>query len=191
MRIDIKKLIALDSQTLKYAAVVLVCTAISAGLFWDLGSRSTRIREMTRNVEAMEGQAAGTQFPDEDQLRKNAEEERLFNTAIVGEESIPLVFEEITRTGSDHRVQMEIQSEEKTIPETSEDPMEANARALGITRYLIVTVKFQAEYADAAQFLGSISRLPHAVPVRSLDIHRSPPMINGTLRLHVYKRGAA
>ena len=191
MRIDIKKLIAVDRHTLKYAAVVLVCAAISAGLLFDLNSRNTLIKELTRNVEAMEGQAAGTQFPGEDQIRKNAEEQRQFNSAIVGEESIPLVFEEITRAGSDHRVQMEIQSEEQTIAETSEDPTEAGARALGITRYLIVTVKFQAEYADAAQFLGSISRMPHAVPVRSLEIHRSPPLISGTMRLPVYKRGTA
>jgi hypothetical protein len=191
MRADIKRLISVDRQTLKYASIVLLCAAISAGLLLDLNQRNRRITELTRDVEAREQQAAGTQLPSEDQIRLNAEAERLFNAAIVGEESIPLVFEEITRAGSDHRVQMEIQSEDKTIADTTEDPVEASARSLGISSYLIVTVKFQAEYADAAQFLGAISRLPHAVPLRSLEIHREPPLVGGTMRLHVYKRGAA
>jgi hypothetical protein len=191
MRIDIRKLISVDRQTLKYLAIAALCIAISAGLLFDLNRRNTQIRELTRDVEAKELQALGTQLPTEEEIRRNAETERLFNAAVVGEESIPLVFEEITRAGSDHRVQMEIQSEEKTIPETSEDPLETSARSLGIRQYLIVTVKFQAEYADAAQFLGSIASLPHALSLRSLELHREPPMVSGTMRLHVYKRGAA
>jgi Tfp pilus assembly protein PilO len=191
MRIDIKKLIAVDPQTLKYIGIAVLCVAITGGLLFDLKSRSARITQLAKDVEAKEQQAAGTRLPTQDQIRKNAEEERLFNSAIVGEESIPLVFEEITRAGSDHRVQMEIQSEEKTIPDAPEDPVEASARSLGVTRYLVVSVKFQAEYSDAAQFLGSISRLPHALALRSLELRREPPLVSGTMRLHVYKRGAA
>src|SRR5687767_1330777 len=101
MRTDIRKLIAVDRPTLKYLGIVLLCAAVAAGMLVDLHRRNARMKALTADVEAKEQQMAGTQALGEDEVRKMEAEERLFNRALVGEESVPLVFDEITRVGSD------------------------------------------------------------------------------------------
>ena len=66
--------------------------------------------------------------------------------------------------------------EDKTIdPNQPPTPEDGKIAALGIRRYLLVTLKFQSAYPDAARFLSAVTQLPRPVEVQTIDMRRNAP----------------
>jgi Tfp pilus assembly protein PilO len=174
-------------------ASVLVCGM----LFYDLNRRNGDLDRLAREVEAKEAQTAGVQFPSAAEQREWSLNEELFERVMLGDESVPLLFAEITRIGSENNLQrMGINTEEHTTsePASSDRAAPGNNAALlaaGVNRYSAVTIRFQGTYSDTARFVDSISRLPYSVSIQSIDLRRAQPLPDATIVLHVYKRGPA
>jgi hypothetical protein len=198
MRIVAKQLSGLKRRW-KLPVIILAAVVLSAGVIYDLNTRKSELQRLTTEVEALEAQIAAIDFPTGAETTEWAAEEETFRSALLGEESVPLLFAEITRIGSDNRIQgITINTEEHNlspdaaVQDGSAPPgHDADLLAVGIARYSAVTIRFQGLYPDVAGFLDAVSRLPYSISVRTVDLKRTIPLIDGTLLLHVYKRGAA
>ena len=194
MRLEIKQLGRIDAVTGKYLLLILACLLVSGTLFYDLNRRSAELRKLEQEVNAEETQIAGIQLPTADELEEWSVAERQLDRVMLADESVPLVFAEITRIGTENNLQrIGINTEEKTVPEspgTEAAGQNPTLLGIGVTRYSIVTIKFQGKYADTARFVDSVSRLPHAISIQSIDLRRAQPMADVTIMLHLYKRGS-
>ncbi|MND02978.1 hypothetical protein D3C83_225800 [compost metagenome] len=62
-----------------------------------------------------------------------------------------------------------------------------------ITKYILVTIDFQATYEDASRFLGALEQLPQRVLIKGAELRRDPanlPKINGTVTLRLYQNNS-
>jgi Tfp pilus assembly protein PilO len=194
---DIRQLIR-NGRLWLHVLVVLAAVSLSGALISDLSVRKAELARQIREVDAKEAQAAATPSPTLEEQREWASQEEILSNTLTGDESLPLLFAEITRIGGESGVQgIGITTEERAVAEGADTtspaagPIDAALLAANVSRYSAVTIRFQGGYAGVARFLDAISRLPYAVSIRSADLRRAVPLIDGTLLLHVYKRGAA
>jgi hypothetical protein len=120
MRIDVKKLSGLKRRRWRGPFIIAVAIALSAVVIYDLKQRRAELQRLTAEVEAMEAQMAGIELPTGTETREWAAQEEAFRDFLIGDESIPLLFAEITRLGSDNNIQgITINSEEHDLSQNT------------------------------------------------------------------------
>jgi hypothetical protein len=197
MRINIRQLKSAGRRQWLYALFVLAGVSAAVLLWRDLNVRKSELGRLTKEVEALEARTAAFRLPGPEELRRRKDEEAAFAAALQGNETAPLLYAEITRIGSETSIQgIAINTEEKRFSAAAADSAaepseEARLAALGISGYSALTIQFQGSYANVAGFIDAMSRLPYAASIRSVDLRRTVPLIDGTLVLHVYQRGPA
>ena len=63
--------------------------------------------------------------------------------------------------------------------------------AVGIRRYLEVTVRFTADYRNSALFVRDIGKLPRLTEFVSINLNRQVPDIDVTMSFRIYQSGPA
>ena len=180
--------------TLVYIAGFAVSAALSGFLMFNLSASQTALTKLKQEVEQKEGQARNARPPGADEQRRWSEDESRLNGLLLPEQEVPQFFEEITALAAESGIQqrLAVNTDDAVIDAGKAlSPEEARAGAMGIHRYLAVTMKFQGQYPDIAQFLGKLSRLRRPIDYRLIDLKRGYPLIEVQVTVNVYKRDTA
>ena len=76
-------------------------------------------------------------------------------------------------------------------PAKASSAEEAKVIAVGIRRYLAITMRFQGQYMDIARFLGGVAKLDRPIEYHFVNLKRIVPLIEVQLVMNVYKRETA
>ena len=176
-----------------YIVGTLLLLGIAGGMLYDANRRIKEAGTLRQDADRKEQEAFTVQIPsDEDQAQWGTKEKQL-SSLLLSDQQVPEFLEDVARLANENHLQrLGISNEDKVIdpaqPATPEDGKLAN---VGIHRYLLVTLRFQSEYPDAARFLAAVSQLPRPVEFQIVDMRSKPPMADMTLVLKVYKREPA
>lgn len=179
-----------QQKTLMYIIGTVLLLGVAGGMIYDAHRRNAQAVTMKTNVERQEHEAAAITMPSQqEQAQWSAKEEDL-SRRLLSDQQVPEFLEDITRIANEnHLERLGINNEDKTIdPNQPPTPEDGKIAALGIRRYLLVTLKFQSAYPDAARFLAAVSQLPRPVELQTIDIRRNTPTVDVTVILKVYKQ---
>jgi Tfp pilus assembly protein PilO len=180
-----------QQKTLMYIVVTVVLLAMAGGMIYDVNRRRAEADSLNKDMVRKEQDASAVALPtDEDQAEWASREKQLADL-LLPDQAVPELLEEITRLANENRLQrLGISNEDKSLEgtQTVPSPEDAKLLAVGIKRYLVITLKFQSEYPDAARFLGAVAALRRPVEFGVVDMRRNPPQLDVTLTLKVYKR---
>jgi Tfp pilus assembly protein PilO len=180
-----------QQMTLIYFSGFGVCVILSVVLMFNLSASRTALTKLRQEVEQKESQAGSTKSPGPEELSKWSEQQGTLNGLLLPEQEVPQFFEEITTLAADSGIQqrLAVNSEDAAIePGKPVSPEDTRAAAMGIHRYLVVSMKFQGQYPNIALFLGRLSKLERPIDYRVVDLKRGVPFIEVQLTVNVYKR---
>ena len=182
-----------QQKTLIYIAGTLLLLGIAGGMLYDGNRRTKEAITLRLEAERKEQEASTVQVPtDRDQAQWEAKEKEL-SAILLSDQQVPEFLEDVARLANEnHLERLGINNEEKLIdPNQPGTPEDGKLLGVGIRRYLLVTLKFQSQYPDAARFLAAVSQLPRPVEFQVVDMRRNQPTLDMTLILKVYKREPA
>jgi Tfp pilus assembly protein PilO len=179
-----------QQKTLIYIVGALLLLGLSGGLIYDANRKAVAARTLKMDADRQQQEADAITLPAQAEQDRWAASESELSTRLLSDQQVPEFLEDITRIANEnHLERLGINNEDKAIdanqPAAADDGQLA---AVGIHRYLLVTLKFQSAYADAARFLAAVSRLPSPVELQTIDMRRNPPKVDVTLILKVYKQ---
>ena len=179
-----------QQKTLMYIIGTVLLLAVAGGLLYDANRRTAEAVIAKTNVDRQEQEAAVVTIPSEQEQAQWAANEKALSTRLLSDQQVPEFLEDITRIANEnHLERLGINNEDKVIdPNQPATPDDGKVVALGIRRYLLVTLKFQCAYADAARFLAAVSKLPRPVELQTIDIRRNAPTLDVTVTMKVYKQ---
>ena len=182
-----------QQTTLIYIIGVVLLLGLSGGMLYNLNSSRAAVTKQRQDVEAKETQARRVESPTPEEQNKWSEQEAQLNNVLLPEQAIPQLFEDVTRIATETGIQrVGMNTEEVSIdPSKASSGEEAKIVAVGIKRYLAVTMKFQGQYTDIALFLGNVAKLGRPIEYHMLNMKRSTPLIEVQLVMNVYKREPA
>lgn len=177
-------------KTLMYIIGTVLLLGVAGGLMVDINRRTAEAATAKTKVDREEQEAPLVTIPSEQEQAQWLTREKELAERLLPDQQVPAFLEDITRIANEnHLERLGINNEDKTIdPNQPPTPQDGKAAALGIRRYLLVTLKFQSAYPDAARFLSAVSRLPRPVEIQTVDMRRSAPTLDVTVILKVYKQ---
>jgi len=193
MPVTLRSLTTQQRRILKFLVGLVLALALAVYLIYDLNSQRATVDRLRQEVERKERDAQTVQVPTAEEQNRWAEQERRVNELLLPEQAVPLFFEEITRIANENGLErLGINTEETVLdPARSPAPDDVIPAGIGVRRYLVVTLKFQGDYQNVAGFLGGVSKLERPIEYRLVDIRRSPPKVDVTIVMNVYKRETA
>ena len=182
-----------QQTTLIYIAGFVLALGLAGGLLYNLSSSRATLGKQKQEVERKETQARTAKPPSLEEQSKWAGQESQLNDLLLSDQAGPQFFEEVTRIATENGIQrLGMNTEEISIdPTKAGSPEEAKVIAVGIRRYLAVTMKFQGQYADIARFLGGVAKLPRPIEYHVVNLKRTLPLIEVLVVMNVYKREPA
>jgi Tfp pilus assembly protein PilO len=182
-----------QQQTLLYSAGAALALALAGGMIYDLTGRNANATKLKLEVERKEQEAASIQFPGAGEESRWNEREQQLSSSLLSDQAVAEFLEEVTRIANENHLQrLGITNEDKVVgPNQPASPEDAKLPAVGIRRYLLVTLKFQSEYPDAARFMAAVASLARPVDFQVVDLKRNPPWVDVTVTFKVYRREAA
>lgn len=183
-----------QQTTLLYIIGALLSFGVSIALLYSLSSSRTAVTKLRQEVEGKELRARNARPPDTATLGAWKEQENTVAGLLLPDQAVPEFLAQVTQIAADTGIQqrLTVNTEDKTIePGKPMSPEDAKAAAIGIDRYLVLTMKFQGQYSDIAQFLGRLSGLQRPIDYRIVDLKRNAPLIEVQVIVNVYKRDAA
>jgi Tfp pilus assembly protein PilO len=186
-------LTSLQQKTLMYIVGSLVLLGIAGAMLYDANRRVKEAATLVQETDRKEQEAAVVQIPSDEDQAQWAEKDRQLASLLLSDQQVPEFLEDVARLANENHLQrLGINNEDKVIdPNQPGSPEDGKLASVGIRRYLLVTLKFQSEYPDAARFLAAVSQLPRPVEFQVVDMRRNPPALDMTLVLKVYKREPA
>src|SRR5262249_22532607 len=177
-------------KTLMYIIGTVLLLGLAGGMMVDASRRTAQAITAKTNVDRQERDAAAVTIPSEQEQLQWSTKEKELSARLLSDQQVPEFLEDITRIANEnHLERLGINNEDKTIdPNQPPTPQDGKVAALGIRRYLLVTLKFQSAYPDAARFLAAVSQLQRPVELQTIDIRRNAPALDVTVILKVYKQ---
>jgi Tfp pilus assembly protein PilO len=179
-----------QQKTLIYIIGTVLLLGAAGGLMVDANRRTAEARTLRMDADRQQQEASALPIPSEQEQVKWSTSEKELSTRLLSDQQVPEFLEDITRIANEnHLERLGINNVDKVNdPSKPGTPEDVKLAALGIHRYLLVTLKFQSVYPDAARFLAAVSRLPRPVELQTIDMRRNPPKLDVTLVLKVYKQ---
>jgi len=180
-----------QQTTFIYIAGAVLSLGLAGAMLSSLNASRAYVNTQTQEVERKENQLRMAKQPAREEQNKWAEEEARISNLLLSEQVLPQFFEELTDIAKESGIQrLGMNTEEVTIdPSKPSSPAEATVVAMGIRRYLTITMKFQGQYSDIGRFLGRVAKLDRPVEYRLVELKRNVPLIEVQLVMNVYKRG--
>jgi Tfp pilus assembly protein PilO len=182
-----------QQTTLTYIAGTVLSLGLAAGMLYSVNSNRVAVNKQRQDTERKETQARGFKPPTLEEQNRWVEQQDQISNLLLSEQAVPQFFEEVTKIAMETGIQrVGMNTEEISIdPAKAASPEEARVVAVGVRRYLAVTMKFQGQYADIASFLGRVARLERPIEYHLVDLKRTPPYVEVQLVMNVYKREPA
>ncbi len=192
MPITLTSLTSQQKSTAVYVALLTAALIIAGWLMYDLNTKRTNVARTRQEIERKEHDIQNAAIAGPEDQAKWQQQEKQLSDLLLTDDAVPQFFEEVTRIANENHLQRLGLNTEETVIDAANSPSPEQMRLLGvgIRRYLVVTVKFQGEYPDVARFLGGVSRLPRPVEYHAIELRRSPPLIDVSVVMNVYKREA-
>jgi Tfp pilus assembly protein PilO len=182
-----------QQTTVIYIAGFVLSLGLAGGMLYNLSSSRAAVTRQRQDVERKESQARILKPATVEEQSKWTEQEDQVTNLLLSEQAVPQFFEEVTKIATETGIQrLGMNTEELSIdPAKASSPQEAKVVAVGIRRYLAVTMKFQGQYADIASFLGGVAKLERPIEYHVVALKRTFPLIEVQLVMNVYKREPA
>ena len=183
---------SLRNKTATYIIGAVLALSLTAGMFYDIGRKRTEMTALKRDVERKEQESVSIQLPTVAEENEWTGKQLQLTSMLLADPLVPEFLEEIAGLANEnHLERLVINNEDKLI-----DPKQATADdqkllQVGVQRYLLLNLKFQSDYPDAARFIAAVSRLSRPVEFQIVDMRRDPPRVVVTMTLKVYKREPA
>jgi Tfp pilus assembly protein PilO len=182
-----------QQTTLIYIAGFVLSLGLVGGMLYNLSSARAAVTRQKQDVERKENQANAIKPATVQEQNRWTEQPAQVTNLLLSEQAVPQFFEEVTKIATETGIQrLGVNTEEISIdPAKASSAEEARAVAVGIRRYLSVTMKFQGQYADIASFLGGVAKLERPIEYHLVALKRTFPLIEVQLVMYVYKREPA
>jgi Tfp pilus assembly protein PilO len=189
MPIALSSLTKQQKQLIVYTVCAVLALAASVMMLLDAGRRKAEAATAIADVEQKELQAASIHIPSPEEMDRRAQLEGELQSALISDDMVPQFIQEVSRIASQNGLQPGISTENKPIS-LSQPPSPDEIRLMnaGIEGYLAVTITFSGGYPNAANFLSGVADLHWASEFKTIDMRRSPPSVDVTVVMHVYKR---
>ena len=188
-----KSLTAQQQRTLLYLIGFVLALVLSVGMVFDLNAKRAEVTKFKQEIERKERDAQSGQPPSPEEQSKWSQDENQMKSVLLADEKVPEFMGELTRIANENGLERLGLNTEETLIDSNKTPSAEETKLLGVGvhRYLVITVKFQGPYPNVAHFLGGVSQLQRSVEFHMIDMRRSPPIVDVTVVLNVYKREAA
>ena len=183
-----------QQRTLIFIGGFVLAIGLSGWLMVDLNAKRTQVTRLTTDVQRKESDAQNLRLPTEEEQAKWSEHANKQAGVLLSDQEEPQFLEELSSIATQNGLRGVGYSTEQHVIEPEKippTPEEVKVLAVGIRRYLTVTVKFTGQYPDVARFLGSVSKLQRPIEYKSIDLKRLHPFIDVQLVMNVYKREPA
>jgi hypothetical protein len=193
MRIDLSRLKGIDRNLILLIVALAAGVGISYWLVNDVSRREKAVDKLAQEVDASKRQVDSLPQQTAQPLTPEQLSEKVspFFLPVGKEETLR---EDLSRLAVEHHfsnVTIDLKANDvDPAAKEGDDPFLAS---LGAKKRVEVNIVFQAEYQDAAQFLGALKTLSQHVLVRNTTLNRGdiPAMgsrISGTIALRVYQK---
>jgi hypothetical protein len=179
--------------------LVLLVVALAAGVgisFWlvkDVSSREKAVDKLAQEVDANKRQVDSLPQQTAQPLTPEQLSEKVgpLFLPIGKEEELRAELANLAATHHFANVSINMNSEDVKADATEGD--DSFLASLGAKKRVEVSIAFQAEYQDAAQFLGSLDTLSQRVLVKETNLKRGDittigTKVSGTIALRVYQK---
>ena len=193
MPFEIKALTGIDKQVVAFGAAIVLSIAGVVGMTLSLGTLEEAATERQDELAQMELEAEGIVLPTDEERAAWATDQNLMASMLLADAEVPALLQEVTRLATLNQLdRFELDTEEFAIEEGVEpSPDQALMQAVGIRRYMTVTVRFGADYRSAAQFVRDVGNLPRLAEFVTIRLIRRQPTIDVEISFRVYKSEAA
>jgi hypothetical protein len=193
MRIDLSRLKGIDRNLILIVVALAAGIGISAWLVNDVSAREKAVDKLAQEVDANKRQVDSLPHQTAEPLTSEQLSEKVspFFLPVGKEEELR---EELSRLAAEHHFSnVKIEMKPDDIDPAAKDGDDLFLASFGAKKRVEVSITFQAEYQDAAQFLGALQTLSQHVLVRDTNLNRGdiPTMgarISGTIALRVYQK---
>lgn len=190
MRIDLNRIRDIDRTLVLTILTLAAGIAVSVWLVTDVGKREKAVDTLRAEVEQNEFQVAA--LPKETATPLSPEElaEKIqLLVAFPGAEDE--LREHLAMLSVEHHLDvLKIENAATPIDPAGTGTEIPLLLSLSVMSYTDITIHFRAEYEDAARFMDSVERLPQRAIIRTAELRRNPPKVEGTLVLRVYQKGS-
>jgi Tfp pilus assembly protein PilO len=189
MPASINSLTSVQRQTLSFLIGTIVLLGAAGWLMYDLYVKRADTLAQRQALERKERDAQHIRLPSAEEQAQWAQEVQHFQDILLTDQAVPEFYSEITRIAGENRLDQRfgMTTEEKKT-DVKPTPETEKLAALGIKRYLVMTLKFSGEYPDIARFLSALSQLSRPIEYQQIDMKREVNLVDVTLVMHVYKR---
>ena len=190
---SLKSLTAVQKQTLTFLVATVTLLGLTGWLILDVNTRTAAVAAARQDLDRKENTARGlTPVTAEEQALWVQETEK-FNAVLLSDQTAPELYTEITRLAGENQLDQRfgMTPEEKTVGDQNLTPEESRVQAVGVKRYVVLTLNFRGDYPNVSRFIGALSRLPRPIEYQTIDFRREVPQVEVNLVMHVYKREGA
>ena len=193
MPFEIKALAGIDKQVAAYGAAVALSIAGVVGMTLSLGTLEEAATERADELAQMELEAEGILLPTDEERAGWATNQNLMASMLLADAEVPALMQEVTRLATLNRLdRFQLGTEEFAIEEGTElTPDQTLMQAVGIRRYMIVTVMFGTDFRNASQFVRDVGNLPRLAEFVSIRLVRGPSTVDAEISFRVYQRETA
>jgi hypothetical protein len=194
MPASMKSLTKAQRQTLAFLVGTIALLGAAAWLLYNLNSQRVEVAAAKQELERKENAVRGFELPAVEERTQWLEQKQRFEDTLLSDQDLPAFYSDITRIAGETQLDQRfgLNPEEKTISaEQNPTPEQARILAVGIKRYVLLTLNFRGDYPNVSRFLDALSRLPHAIEYQTIDMRREGPLVEVTLVMQVYKRESA
>ena len=193
MPASLKSLTAVQRQTLTFIVATVTLLGLAGWLIYDLNRRTTEAAAARQDLDRKETTARGLTPVTAEEQALWAQANEQFKAVLLSDQTAPELYTEITRLAGENQLDQRfgMTPEEKTIGDQNLTPEESRVQAVGVKRYVVLTLNFRGDYPNVARFIGALSRLPRPIEYETIDFRREVPQVEVNLVIHVYKREGA
>lgn len=190
MPASINSLTSVQRQTLSFLIGTIVLLGATGWLMYDLSVKRAGILTERQALERKEKDAQQIRLPVAEERAQWAQQLQQFQDILLTDQAVPEFYSEITRIAGENRLDQRfgMTPEEKKTADLKPTPETEKLAALGIKRYLVITLKFSGEYPDIARLLSALSQLSRPIEYQQIEMKREANLVDVTLVMHVYKR---
>lgn len=193
MRIDLGRIRDIPRGTVIAFVILLGGLLAAAWLVKDVAKREKAIELLRTEVDNTQAQADSLPKQIAEPLTAEQLSEKV-GPLIISNEGLDEFREQLADAATDNHLDVR-KLELKSVPV---DPASAAGEdltllSLQITKYVLVTIEFQATYENAAKFMGALEQLPQRVLIKGAELRRDSailPKISGTVTLQVYQNNS-
>jgi uncharacterized protein YoxC len=192
MRIDISRIREIDRNMVLIAVALIAGIAVSVWLIQGVSKEEKAVDALKGEVDTLQAQADAITKPTTSLLTPEQLSERISPLVVSKAFTVADLQQQVAEAATqNHLTGVQTKSQTVIVNATATEGEDLTLQAMGIARYFVLTVDFQATYEHASAFLNALEQLPQRVQINAAELKRDPPSIpkiQGTVTLRLYQK---